>query len=425
MRFLLVIALLFAATATQAAEVTLHGGIKNESAYFVQGQQRWDKIQNRLELKPEANFDNGWEFRSRALLWYDAAMDIEATRPPELTSAIKAHYRTVAQLKEAYLLYGGDAFDLRLGQQQIVWGKTDGLRLLDIVNPLDLREFILDDFLDSRIGMVAARLNWYPDSDIEQEFEFLLIPDAQVARLAPLGSRWAVKTPPPPAGLAVRLLPEQRPGWSLRDSEAGLAWRATIAGWDVSLNYFHGWKHLPNILRRVSPGLLEIQPVHFRRNMLGGAFANAFGPLVLRGELAIDLRESIDRLGTTFAASIARKTTFNAAIGADWTKHHWTISPQFFIRHIANWQTGLLEPPNSGFWTLRVATDFLHERLKPEVIVLGDWAAGGWLARPKIAYDWSDQFTTTLGADIFGGHRGLLGQFANNDRIYVEAEYTF
>jgi len=76
---------------TEAADFTLHGGLKNESAYFISGESRWDKVQNRLELKPEAVFAKGW--------------------------------------------------------QQIIWDKTDGLRLLDIINPLDMREFILDDFL--------------------------------------------------------------------------------------------------------------------------------------------------------------------------------------------------------------------------------------------------------------------------------------
>ncbi|PJA31070.1 MAG: hypothetical protein CO187_10705, partial [Zetaproteobacteria bacterium CG_4_9_14_3_um_filter_53_7] len=160
---LTVAALLLSISAATAAEWTMHGALKNETSFFLSGEKRLDKLQNRLDLKPEASFGGGWEFRGRVLGWYDAAMDIEATNATDLTSAIKQHYRTYLQSKEAYLLYGGDAFDFRIGQQQIVWGKTDGLRMLDIINPLDMREFMLDDFLDSRIGLWAARLNWYAD----------------------------------------------------------------------------------------------------------------------------------------------------------------------------------------------------------------------------------------------------------------------
>jgi len=412
-------------TPSQALEWSMHGSVKNESAYFISGEKRWDKIQNRLELKPEAVLGNGWEFRSRALLWYDAAMDIQASRFPDLTNSIKQHYRTATKLKEAYLMYEGNAFDLRLGEQQIIWGKTDGLRLLDIINPLDLREFILDDFLDSRIGLVAARLNYYPDPDTEQEIEFVVIPDPESTETAPKNSRWAFHTTTPPAGFRVQTLPDELLNWSIKNVEYGAAWRNNIDGWDVSLNYFYSWNGTPNAFRQLSPGIITLQLKRLRMHTIGGSFSNAFGAWVVRGELTTNLQEGINANGSTFADSVQRKTTINAALGAEWTGHNWTISPQFFIRHIQNWNNQLLEPQNSGFWTLRIATDFMHEKLKPEMLFLADWSAGGWLARPKIAYDWSDNITSNLNADIFGGSRGFLGQFNQNDRVGFDVTYSF
>jgi len=409
----------------QAIEATMHGSLKNESAYFVSGEKRWDKIQNRLELKPEAVLGDGWEFRSRALLWYDAAMDVQSTRNPDLSHSIKQHYRTATQVKEAYLMYAGDAFDFRLGQQQIVWGKTDGLRLLDVVNPLDMREFILDDFLDSRMGVVAARLNYYPDTETEQEIELLIIPDAKSTQSAPTGSRWAFTTPTPPAGLSIQQLATEQPNWSVKNTEYGAAWRGNIDGWDLSANYFYGWKDTPNALRNILPTSIQLKLKHFRMHTIGGSFSNAFGAFVVRGEIAANLRESINANGTNFANTVQRKNTINAALAVEWNKYNWTLSPQFFIRHINRWNSALLEAKDSGFWTLRIATDFMHEKLKPEMLFLADWTTGSWLARPKVAYEWSDHIKTTLGADIFTGTHGFLGQFANNDRIYLESEYTF
>jgi len=37
----------------------MHGAVKNESAYFVSGDKRFDKIQNRLDLKPEVVLGGG------------------------------------------------------------------------------------------------------------------------------------------------------------------------------------------------------------------------------------------------------------------------------------------------------------------------------------------------------------------------------
>ena len=54
-----------------------------------------------------------------------------------------------AELREFWLRCGGSNFFLTLGKQQIVWGKADGLKILDVVNPQSFREFILDEFEDS------------------------------------------------------------------------------------------------------------------------------------------------------------------------------------------------------------------------------------------------------------------------------------
>ncbi|WP_421998734.1 DUF1302 family protein [Roseovarius confluentis] len=60
---------------------------------------------------------------------------------------------TDLELREAYAdIYAGQWF-VRAGKQQVVWGQADGLRVLDQVNPLSFREFIMGDFEDRRIPL--------------------------------------------------------------------------------------------------------------------------------------------------------------------------------------------------------------------------------------------------------------------------------
>lgn len=48
----------------------------------------------------------------------------------------------------------GDELNLRFGRQQVVWGRTDLFRVLDVVNPVDFsRNNLYDEFEDSRIPM--------------------------------------------------------------------------------------------------------------------------------------------------------------------------------------------------------------------------------------------------------------------------------
>src|SRR5690349_19426004 len=64
--------------------------------------------------------------------------------------------------REAYLDFRWDFFGsnlLRLGKQQVVWGKADFFRLQDIVNPVDFgQHFFIEPFEDTRIPQLSAWL---------------------------------------------------------------------------------------------------------------------------------------------------------------------------------------------------------------------------------------------------------------------------
>ena len=90
-----------------------------------------------------------------------------------------------AELREAYADFAIGRTQLRVGKQQVVWGQADGLRVLDMINPLSYREFILGDFEDRRIPlwMVNAEV---PVGDVV--LQGLLIPDQTYDDLPAPGS---------------------------------------------------------------------------------------------------------------------------------------------------------------------------------------------------------------------------------------------
>ncbi|MBF0165463.1 MAG: RNA polymerase-associated protein rapA [Magnetococcales bacterium] len=63
----------------------------------------------------------------------------------------------------------GNHFDLRLGKQQLVWGTADGIKLLDIINPTDWREFNQNTMDESRITVWMAKgdLNLTPKDNLQ------------------------------------------------------------------------------------------------------------------------------------------------------------------------------------------------------------------------------------------------------------------
>lgn len=88
------------------------------------------------------------------------------------------HHRNYTQydyLRELYVdtAYGG--WDFRLGKQQVVWGKADGVKFLDIINPTDFREWAQNTMEDSRIPiwMLTAE----KDLGNNDSLQFVWVPD--------------------------------------------------------------------------------------------------------------------------------------------------------------------------------------------------------------------------------------------------------
>lgn len=76
-------------------------------------------------------------------------------------------------LREAYLDAFFDKMDLRLGKQQIIWGKADGVFITDIISPKNLNEFLLPDFDEIRMGVNALKADYYLG---DHTVEFVWIP---------------------------------------------------------------------------------------------------------------------------------------------------------------------------------------------------------------------------------------------------------
>jgi len=88
--------------------------------------------------------------------------------------------------------------------------------------------------------------------------------------------------------------------------------------------------------------------------------------------------------------------------------------------------------PTRGPWdkvetllTLRVNTHFMHERLRPSVLVMyGD--DNDWRIDPRVAFDVTDSLKFILGGHIFSGETAQMnGQFNDRDIVFTEINYGF
>jgi hypothetical protein len=73
----------------------------------------------------------------------------------------RADFLREAYVKKTFDLADGSNMFLKLGRQQVVWGRTDLFRVLDVINPVDYsRNNIYDELQDIRIPMWIAQGEW-------------------------------------------------------------------------------------------------------------------------------------------------------------------------------------------------------------------------------------------------------------------------
>ena len=159
------------------------------------GSQKFESL-----IEPEWNvaFSNGIRATVVGRIRLDGVGDLgpDAYKSFNYSPVTAPLYNTQAAslvLRELYFDIPLASSYLRLGKQQVVWGESDGIKVLDVVNPQSFREFILDDFDDSRIPLWMV--NWELPLGDNSNLQLLWIPDLSYDELAEVGSTYFVTSP--------------------------------------------------------------------------------------------------------------------------------------------------------------------------------------------------------------------------------------
>lgn len=392
----------------------------------------------RLEARTRIDADIGDEtdFTAILRLWTDPAFDfgqMESHAFPELSDGTlpwRIGEEGEFELREAYLRTPlGDA-TLTLGKQQIVWGVADGLKVLDVVNPMDLREFILDDFEDSRIPL------WAVNAQIplrKWELQVVWLPDPSCHILPRLDSEYEIRssTPEWPPWLDVVQEPPDKPGRLLADSDAGARLSTSRGGWDLTFNYLYHHDDVPALRRRFALTLdgpaVVVRPDYERGHVIGGTLGKTFGRVAVRGEygLFLDRPYSTDRLRDRDGVVTVDEISY--VIGVDWFALGGTFfSTQLFQNWVPDDPPGLVRDRLQTYGTFAVQRRYLHDALTLETFWIHALNDGDGLWRARATYDFSDAWRIYGGVDVFYGQsRGFFGQFDGRDRIVFGLQWSF
>jgi hypothetical protein len=338
------------------------------------------------------------------------------------------------RMREIYLDLYFSNFDLRIGKQQIVWGKADGVFITDVVSPLNLTEFLLPDFDEIRTGVIAAKLDYYIGNST---IEAIWIPQFTPTIRPASNSIWYTQPDFPAPATFDWSKSTINP--SMENSEFFLKYSAMTSVIDFDLMGGYTWDDNPSMhTEKVfgmdttqtppKPGLigLNITPEHHRLTLFGGSFSTEIKGIILRGEAAYYNGKYFQTTDPTSADATIQKDYLNYVVGLDFSIGPVKMSGQFIQKYILDYDDFMRDDEINNMATFLARYDMMRETLHLELFSYIGLTNSDALIRPKITYDFDDSFSILLGGNIFvGDEDGQFGQYGDNSMIYTKIKYSF
>lgn len=346
--------------------------------------------------------------------------------------------KTDLNLRELYIdFHLGKDFTTRIGKQQIIWGKADGVFITDIISPKNLSEFLLPDFEEIRMGITSVKMDYYIG---KSTFELVLMPQFQPTIFADSNSIWAPHLPEiqmniPPGFQLNKNLENSRSNVenSLKNSEiAGkFSYLSGVIDFEIMGGYL--WDREPSLHSIKTFDFnnkvlnVTLRPEYHRLTIGGGSFSTSsiFG-LVVRGEGAYYHGREFMSSDPNVVEGVIEKDYLHFLLGIDYNILGVDISTQFIQERILDYIGTIIQDEVKTTMTLLLNQDFLNETLFLSCLTYYGLDESDALIRPTVTYKYSDGLDVMLGANFFiGDGVGMFGQYYKNDMVYVKAKYSF
>lgn len=397
---------------SQSLDVT--GYVRHYSGILVQEEGPYASIRNTFDLTVEHS-------RSRAAFYVNPYLYHNPSEFSDTNSDLEIG------LRQAYMDVYFDALDLRLGKQQIIWGKADGVFITDVVTPKDMREFLLPDFEEIRVGVTALKLDYYRG---DQTFEAVWVPVFTPTQKPEPESIWF-------AAPGFPILPDMDTSQeavekTFGNSEVFARYSFLGSAFDFELMAGYAWDDDPTMhtIKTLDPVThqltsLTVTPQHHRVALGGGSFSTTFGGVVVRGEGAYYSGKYFSSSDPQLPEGVVEKDYAHYLLGVDHTILGVDVSMQFIQQAILEYDDQMTDDQFENTVTLLFSKMFLRDTLRLEVFSYIGLNDSGALIRPKVVYDLADGFEILAGANLFVGDDGKFGQYDENDMLYAKITYSF
>ncbi|MFO8052484.1 MAG: hypothetical protein R6U54_00795 [Candidatus Omnitrophota bacterium] len=315
--------------------------------------------------------------------------------------------------------------DIKLGRQVLTWGTGDLVFLNDLF-PKDYISFYIGrDVEYLKRPSDAVKISYYQDLF---NLDFVIIPDFEPNKL-PTGDRLSFfdSLEGGIAGVnSDRFLKE--PANQPKNSEFALRLYRNIDSYEVALYGFRGFYKSPRgFLDEAAHKLfyprLDAYGASIRGPAAGGIANFEFAYYNSRQDSNGDNR-LIENSTTKYLIG------YKKDLGSD-----LTLGGQYLFKQILNYDNykRALRPDdfrgdkNHHLLTFRITKLFKNQTVKVNLFTFYSPSDQDFYLRPSLAYDLTDSFKLTFGANLIWGRddHTEFGQFEHNKNLYLRARYSF
>ncbi|MEA3499260.1 MAG: DUF1302 family protein [Campylobacterota bacterium] len=269
-----------------------------------------------------------------------------------------------------------NGIDGKIGRQIVVWGKSDNIRITDILNPMDMTTPGMVDIKDLRLGVAMTKLDYFMD---KWALSGMVLHENRFSTMAEFGSEYYRATMP------------DAPSNSLSNSGTALSLSGNLQGEDIS--FYLANKYVDNTT--------------YKTNMVGFAYNKVMDSFLIKTEVAY-----FDNYDSN---TIDGKT--DGLVGVEYNG----ISDGSISFEVANKNDDIQ-------YALRFTQSYLNQTLDFTTLYsgYGKNLEDGGFARVWFDYAYDDNISTSFGViDYFGGDNLYFENIKDNDRVFASLTYNF
>jgi len=376
------------------------------------------RLRSELKLELDADLSENWQARVSGHAFYDFAYTIKDRG--NTTDDVLDNYEKEVEFDEVYLLGSlTKDLDLKAGRQIVVWGRSDNIRITDVLNPLDLRWPGLVDIEQLRLPVTMTKLDYYIK---EWRLSSIALHEVRYNKNPEFGSDFF----PGPQPLPGKESPDN--GFAIDHTQFAASLNGIFRGWDLSFYFADIYSQSGYISSTSRFPVPQFEVKHARIKMLGGAFNIAWGDWLFKTEAAY-----FDgfKFSNTADKEYAR---LDGLAGVEYSGFSdATITLDIANRHYFDFEERLEDSPDLQKedlfeWAFRVTKPYLNDALTLTFLanIFGPTGDDGGVQRFTAEYDYTDSIQLTGGIVFYqsGDLRRTMG-IGDNDRVFFNVQYSF